>query len=176
MGIWDRVKKGFDSGGVKLRVECPRTFRFTDSTLPLAVEVQNSTDEPRTVTALKVKIEGDETDREATDRPEVSYEQDEAITLAAGESTVVEMQVPLSAGGVAEMLTGADVPGWMQQAGKIAGMARGAGDKNSRYRVSVAPTVEGFQLQKWSSTLIRHLQPNEKEIGKGWSYKFGPGG
>ena len=173
MGIWDRVKKGFDSGGVKLRVQCPQTFRFTDAELPLAVELQNSTDEPRTVTALKVKIEGDESDREATDRPDVSYEQGESIALAAGETKIVELQVPLSAQGVTEMLTGDDVPGWMQQAGKLTGAARGASTKDSRYRVSVAPSVEGFQLQKWSSTLTRHLKPNEKEIGKGWTYKFG---
>jgi hypothetical protein len=173
MGIWDRVKKGFDSGGVKLRVQCPQTFRFTDSELPLAVELQNSTDEPRTVTALKVKIEGDESDREATDPPDVSYEQDEAIMLAPGETRIVELGVPLSAQGVAEMLAGADVPGWMKQAGKLAGMARGADTKDSRYRVSVAPTVEGFELQKWSSTLTRHLKPNEKDLGNGWSYSFG---
>jgi hypothetical protein len=173
MGIWDRVKKTFDSGGVKLRVQCPQTFRFTDAELPLAVELHNAAEEPRTVTALKVKIEGDESDREATDQPDVSYEQSESITLAAGETRIVELQVPLSAGAVAEMLTGDDVPDWMRQAGSLVGAARGASTKDSRYRVSVAPTVEGFQLQKWSSTLTRHLKPNEKEIGKGWTYQFG---
>jgi hypothetical protein len=170
MGIWDKVKKGFDSGGVKVRVDCPQKFRFSDPELPLAVELQNSTEEPRTVTKLKVKIEGDESDREATDRPDVSYEQDEPIMLAPGETKVVELRVPLSAQNVAELLTGDDVPGWMKKAGKVAGVAL-PDDRDDWYRVSVAPAVEGFQLVKWSSTRIRHLKPNEKDLGKGWSYK-----
>jgi len=133
----------------------------------------NSTEEQRTVTALEVKIQGDEPDREATDPPDVSYEHGESITLAAGETKIVELHVPLSAHGVAEMLTDADVPGWMQQAGKLAGAARGAGTKDGWYRVEVAPSVEGFKLQSWSSTRIRHRKPNEREIGEGWTHTFG---
>jgi hypothetical protein len=86
---------------------------------------------------LKVKIQGDESDREATDPPDVSYEHGESVTLAAGETRIVELQVPLSAHGVAEMLTDGNVPGWMQQAGKLAGVARGASAKDGWYRVEV---------------------------------------
>lgn len=63
MGLWDKIKKMFDTGGVKLEFETPGVFRWQDDALPVVVTLVNTTEEPRTVRQLTFEIS--ESDREA---------------------------------------------------------------------------------------------------------------
>jgi hypothetical protein len=179
--VWNRIKKMFDHGGVKLRYDFPKAFKWQDPVLPVAVELTNTTDEERAVVNLAFKIAEDSSNRSkddkdgswATDaRTFLTYEHPVDVRLAPGEATTVEVDIPLSAQGILDASGGADEqPGWAATA--IAAIS--AFDNMKRfdksYMLSVCHTVEGYRPAPMRGRSIRHLRPGES--AGSWSRHFG---
>lgn len=56
MGLFSGLKKMFDTGGIKVSLDAPKSFSWDDGGIPVTVTVTGG-DEPRTVTALEFELE-----------------------------------------------------------------------------------------------------------------------
>jgi len=172
MGLWDKIKKVFDTGGVKLRFETPVVFRWQDDALPVVVTLVNTTEEPRTVRRLTFEIS--ESDREAPGskadstagssedlRTVLTYEHELAVAIEPGAEATVEVAVPLSIGGTVEAVDDGPVPGWLSKVGDAMSSARAHATGRRWYRLTVSRVVEGFDTSSGTTKDIRHLAPGE---------------
>lgn len=111
MGFFDKIKKAFDTGGIKVELEAPKSFDWGDQTIPTRVTIVGHESEPRSIQSLSftLKDEGDNKmapgmrDKDRPGRPDgrrfsSSYEHLVALELGPGETHTIEVGVPLSAG------------------------------------------------------------------------------
>lgn len=131
VGLFSGLKKFFDTGGVKVALEAPRSFSWDDGGIPVTVTLTGGK-EPRTVTALEFELEDipeDEDgpvgarnrDRSRTrvrsrSRFRMAFTHEGPFELAAGEVRTFELEVPVGAehdpgSGVAEAVVGAILGG-----------------------------------------------------------------
>src|SRR5690606_29620055 len=61
MGFFSGLKKAFDTGGIKITLDAPKTFSWEGDGIPVTVTVIGG-DEPRTITALEFELEDDPND------------------------------------------------------------------------------------------------------------------
>ncbi len=161
MGLFDAVKKAFDTGGIKVGLDAPKDFRWSDASIPVTVTLTGHKAEPRTVTALEFKLEEDEDDTPGTtgSRTRVttggggglSYTRTETIELQPSQVVTVEVQVPLKPDEAATKEAG-----WV---GKVveAIVLNGTIRFNSKwYKLSVYTTVEGAAASRGTSQRIRN--------------------
>lgn len=184
MGLWSKIKKAFDAGGVKMRIDSPEAFRWEDPTLSVAVELTNSTEEERVVTLLEFAIDEtrDASERRQADKEQASrrdprtymtYGHEVDIRLAPGETTTTTIDVPLSLTGALDVLDGAgEAPGWMSKVGDAIGKVRDFTDDEMWYDLSVRQVVEGANVSATKSRRIRRLRPGELQKGI-WTVDFG---
>jgi hypothetical protein len=180
--VWNRIKKMFDHGGVKLRYDFPKAFKWQDPVLPVAIELTNTTDEQRAVVNLSFKLSEDMSNRKSKDGKDVSvtaeartfliYEHPVDVKLAPGETSTVELEIPLSAQGILDASGDADdQPGWATAALS----ALSAFDTMKRfdrsYMLSVCHSVEGYRPAPVRGRSIRHLRPGES--AGSWTRHFG---
>ncbi len=184
MGLWSKIKKAFDAGGVKMRIDSPEAFRWEDPILSVAVELTNTTEEERVVTLLEFAISEtrDASERRLADKKQASrrdprtyttYRHEVAIRLGPGETTTSTIDMPLSLTGALDVL-GADgqAPGWMSKVGDAIGKVRDFTDDEMWYDLSVRQVVEGANVSATTSRRIRRLRPGEIQKGA-WTINFG---
>lgn len=187
MGIFDKIKKAFDKGGVGVDIDCPETFRWSDGSLPVAVQLTNSSDEERVITHLTLSL-GEDTllaDRDEDDSPSerarekrrleesaTTFEHREPITLAPGEVRALEIDLPLSLSDALDTVGAGDAaPGWLQTASKVLDAANEIRSDAEWYRLKVRPHVDGFSAAEVESRRVRNLRLGESQVGL-WTHRF----
>lgn len=160
MGLFDSIKKAFDAGGIKVKLDAPKTFEWSDASIPVTVTLTGHKTEPRTVTGLAFELEEDDVDRSpggtgsrvSTGRgPTLRYREEVAIELAPLETVAVDLQVPLTPDAAVT-----DAAGWV---GKVAEVVAALGTitlSADWYKLSVRTTVEGAAASKGTSRRIRN--------------------
>ena len=188
MGFLDKVKKVFDKGGVKVDIDLPETFHWSDGLLPVAVQLTGG-DEDRVITQLEMTLTedmllGDRPDDESPSERSrrerraknsaVTYTHNEPITLPAGTEQVVSIDFPLSLQGAAEAAgLGDDAGGGLLGAASTAmGLFKEATRDQEWYRLKVAATVEGFSASPTTSQRIQNLRTGETKRGI-WTHRWG---
>lgn len=161
--VWNKIKKMFDFGGVKRKLDLPPAFSWNDPVLPVAVRLTNTTDEERVVVKLSFKIsesttgskDGDQKSASET-RTFVHFQHPVEIRLAPGAEETVEVEIPLSVKGTLDAEDG-EVPGWMSTAASALGSFQNMTRNDRNYTVSAGHTVEGFKPTGLSGRSVRHL-------------------
>ncbi|MBK5222906.1 MAG: hypothetical protein JJE52_08530 [Acidimicrobiia bacterium] len=130
MGILDKIKKAFDKGGVEIDIDCPEIFRWGDGVLPVAVRLENESDEERLVTSLELSLaedllladHSDETPSERArrnrqnEKSAVTFNHESPITLAPGQVLTLEIEFPLSPQGALDSVgAGEEAPAWLSR-------------------------------------------------------------
>ncbi|HRN30129.1 MAG TPA: hypothetical protein PK781_05775 [Terrimesophilobacter sp.] len=163
MGFFSGLKKMFDTGGVKVALDAPKTFSWDDGGIPVTVTLTGG-DEARTVTALEFEFE-DEPDgggspglgsrNRERDRSRIStrsqfrmlFTHEGPFELGAGEVKTFELTVPITTeqnpgSGVAEAVIGAVLGGTLNF---------GA----AWYKLSVGAPVEGAKAVRTTSQRLK---------------------
>jgi hypothetical protein len=156
LGFFDSIKKAFDAGGIKVRLETPNSFKWSDGSIPVTVKLTGHKTEPRTVTNLRFTLaeEREDSSGETTSisrrnqGASVSVDRSESIELQPLQEDTIDFAMPLATGG---------------EAGSVAAMAGKVMDAISLfsthaqwYSLSVHTTVEGAKAQKGTSHRIRN--------------------
>jgi len=160
VGLFSGLKKLFDTGGIKLALDAPKTFSWDGDGIPVTVTVTGG-DEPRTVTALEFELEdvpeGDgpvgsrHRDRSSgfssRNRFRMSFTHDGPFEVAANEVKTFELTVPIEAqhnpgSGVADAVIGAVLGGSLNF---------GA----AWYKLQVGAPVEGAKMTRTTSRRIK---------------------
>lgn len=165
MGFFDSIRKAFDAGGIKVRLDAPSTFRWSDASIPVTVTLVGHKEEPRTVTELTFTLEEEDEDERA--RPgarrsgtrisnrssggSLTFTRTETIELAPLQEVQVQVQVPLTPD--AQLTDAAGVVGAAITA--IAALGTITFSK-PWYRLSVHSTVEGASVSKGTSRRIKN--------------------
>lgn len=111
MGLFDKIRKAFDTGGIKVHLEAPDRFDWADPGIPVRVTLTGHESEPRTITHLSCTLKdvGDNQgapgmrDRDEPHRPDgrrfrSSHDHLLALPLPPGQTHAVELAVPLPGG------------------------------------------------------------------------------
>lgn len=193
MSFWSKVKRALSAGGIKVRMDVPPAFRWSDESLPVALELRNATEEPRTVKAFRIAILPQEADDDRSsksisvgsgtpparrggppdDTNEMGgfrYRTESPLTIGPGETLHTTIEVPLSAQQIGLEL-GDAAPDWLGKASKMFDQARDLTAKEPHYYVFLRTEVEGYSGTSVLNRPIRHLKPDEKMTS--WSSKFG---
>src|SRR5690625_777902 len=166
MGFLDRIKKFFDTGGIKVAVAAGKTFRWSDDILPVDITVTNSADEPRTVNSVRLQFVEYDRENPATMRKvHGRYEGmnlflNEPFTVEAGSQPSQHVDMPLSVTGVAEKI-GAEAPEWLTGLSNVVNTVKELNRDNEWYQLRVIPDVEGFSATKVATHRIRNLRAGE---------------
>ena len=158
MGFFDAIKKNFDAGGIKVKIDTPKSFKWSDGSIPVTVTLTGHKTEPRTVTNLRFTLE-QEHEREEDDKGSfiVSHRSEsaalivnrnETIELQPLEEVTVQMDIPLATDGEAGS-TGAMVGKAMDVISTFSGDAQW-------YTLAAHTTVEGAKQEKGASRRIRN--------------------
>lgn len=158
MGLFDKIRKAFDTGGIRVRLEAPGHFDWQDPGIPVQVTLTGHDAEPRTVQHLSFTLKdvGDNQgapglrDRDERHRPDgrrfsARFDHPLGLQLAPGEERVVEVVVPLPGGeepGLADRMSfGPD------------GVTLHLGDQ--WYVLSVSAPVEGATMARAATSRLR---------------------
>lgn len=112
MGLFDRIRKTFDTGGIGVDLEAPKTFDWGDATIPVRVTLTGHDAENRSIQQLNfsLKDDGDNAlapgmrDRDRPRQPDgrrftATYVHLLALQLPPGETRTLEIAVPLAGNG-----------------------------------------------------------------------------
>ncbi|GAA5150349.1 hypothetical protein GCM10025768_15060 [Microbacterium pseudoresistens] len=170
MGFFDKITHMFDDGGIDVMLEAPKTFRWSDPSIAVAVTITNGADEQRRVEEVRIQLAED--DREnpvSTQKVRGRYEglnvfYREPCTIEPGQSRTLRIDVALNATEALDQL-GAEVPGWMRGLGKAAGILSAMNDEHEWYLLRAIPSIEGFSAREIGVRRIRNLQAGEFDVG-----------
>lgn len=160
MGLFDSVRKAFDAGGIKVGLDVPKSFTWSDAAIPVTVTLTGHKTEPRTVTALSFELEEDDVDRSpagtgsrvSTGRgPVLRHREAVTVDLAPGETSTVEVQVALHPDAAVT-----DAAGWVGKAVEVVAALGTITLSADWYKLSVHTTVEGAAASKGASRRIRN--------------------
>lgn len=160
MGLFDAIKKAFDTGGIKVALDAPKTFAWSDAAIPVTVTLTGHKTEPRTVTALEFQLEEDEKNigepgnsrigNSSTHDGRLTYRRTEKIELQPLQVVTVEVQVPLNKDAVASKgLVSEKVLDALVFSGTIK-------TSSPDFKLSVFTDVEGAAASKGTSQNIRN--------------------
>ncbi|HEU4808860.1 MAG TPA: hypothetical protein VFT01_11410 [Homoserinimonas sp.] len=164
MGFFDGLKKAFDTGGIDVGLVAPKSFRWSDGTLPLTVILAGHQDEPRTVAALEVWLREDDEDsqdRRRGHREGVRMTVHGPFALAPGEVREVEIPFALSAASGVETASGEEAPAWLKAVSGAANALTEITRDTPWYRLSVEATVEGAGARKMTAHRIKNNRAGE---------------
>jgi len=158
MGLFSGIKKFFDTGGIKLALEAPKSFSWDDGGVPVTVTLTGG-QEARTVTALEFELEDVPDDDDgpvgsrnrgrsrssisSRNRFRMSFTHEGPFELAAGEVKSFELTVPIESqhnpgSGVADAVIGAVLGGSLNFSAAY-------------YTLKVGAPVEGANMTKTTS-------------------------
>lgn len=158
MGLFDKIKKTFNTGGIKVGLEAPKKFDWADQVIYARVTLTGHESEPRTIHHLDFTLEdvGDNQghpgmrDRDTPHRPDgrrfrSTYQHLIALELPPGEVRTIDVAFPL---GTAEGPTVVD---------RLSLTSGGAvlhfGDQ--WYELKVAAPVEGANMAKAATAKLK---------------------
>lgn len=164
MGFFSGLKKMFDTGGVKIALEAPKSFSWDGGGIPVTVTLAGGK-EARTVTALEFELEdipenddgpvgsrnrdssGSRTTFSTRNRFRMSFTHDGPFELAPGEVKTFELTVPVESqhnpgSGVADAVIGAVLGGSLNFSA-------------AWYRLKVGAPVEGAKMTRTTSRRIK---------------------
>ncbi|MBX3095010.1 MAG: hypothetical protein KF680_10815 [Cryobacterium sp.] len=163
MGFFSGLKKMFDTGGIAIALDAPKSFSWEGDGIPVTVTVTGG-EEPRTVTALEFELEDEpdgggspglssrNRDRDRTtissrNRFRMLFTHEGPFELGAKEVKTFELTVPIQTqhnpgSGVADAIVGAVLGGTLNF---------GA----AWYKLSVGAPVEGAKAIRTTSRRIK---------------------
>lgn len=108
MGLFDKIKKTFNTGGIKVALEAPKRFDWADEVIHTRVTLTGHESEPRTIQHLDFTLQDvgdnqghpgmrdrDEPHRADGRRYRSTYQHLIALELGPGESRTFEVRVPV---------------------------------------------------------------------------------
>lgn len=107
MGIFDAIKNAFDSGGLKVRMKAPNTFKFKDGSIPVTVKLTGHKTEARTVTNMRFTFKAEPKEgtplsaRNDEEGLTLTVDRDEPIELQPLQEVTIDFVMPLATGGEA---------------------------------------------------------------------------
>ncbi|MHA6670368.1 hypothetical protein ACX3O0_16025 [Homoserinimonas sp. A447] len=164
MGFFDGLKKAFDTGGIGLRLELPKAFRWSDGTLPITVTLTGHKEEPRTVTEFEVWLREDDDDSQSRMRGKregVRMTVHGPFELAPLEERSVEVPFALTAAAGVANVSGGEAPAWLKAVSGAATALTEATRDTPWYRLSVEASVEGARAKKMVSRRIKNNRLGE---------------
>lgn len=173
MGVFDKIRKAFDAGGIKTELHTPDEFRWQDEFLPVRVTLTGHDTEARTVTSIEIRLrdaERDDSNRSARDREHdgIRFEYREAVVLQPGESIALDIDFPLTASEVIDQVGATEkVPGWLSTAAKVIDTAQSLSVDSSHYVISATPKVEGAKMDRGVNRRIRQVGRGDFHVGGG---------
>lgn len=172
MGLFDKIKKAFDTGGIKVKIEAPKKFDWNDPAIPARVTVTGHESEPRSIAHLSFTLKDDGDNQGAPgmrdkDRPHqpdgrrftAHYDHLVALELGPGESRTFDVAVPLAAGNGG--------PGLIDRMSfNASGATLHFGDQ--WYVLSVAAPVDGATMSRADTTRLKASgRLGDRHIGLG---------
>ena len=167
MGFFDNVKKAFDTGGIDVDVDAPKTFRWSDGSIPLTVTIRGHESEERAITSIELELREDDRDPHdhADDRRKknrgISQTIAEPRVIAAGETVTLELKLVLDAASAVEEASGEDAPAWLKAVGAATNVLSELNRETPWYQVKVTPEVEGAGAKKIATQRIKNLGVGE---------------
>ena len=159
MGFLDGLKKAFDTGGIDLGLAVPKSFRWSDGTVPITVTLGGHKEEPRTVTQLALWLREDDADsqqRRSGHREGVRMIVNGPFELAPLEEKTIEVPFALTAAAGVASVSGEEAPAWLKAVSGAASALTEATRDTPWYRLSVEVTVEGAGAQKMVARRIKN--------------------
>lgn len=173
MGLLDRVKKAFDTGGITTELHTPDAFRWQDGTLPVSVTLTGHETEPRTITSIEIRLrdaERDDDNHSARERERegIRFTYEETVVLQPGQSATIQVDFPLTTSQIIDGVgaTG-QVPGWLATAAKVVDTVQSLDTESSHYVITATPKVEGAKLKRGVSRRIRQIGRGDLFTGTG---------
>lgn len=171
MGLFDKVKKALDTGGIKTELHTPDAFRWQDETLPVSVRLTGHESEPRTITSIEIRLrdaerdDGNQSARER-ERDGIRFEYRETVVLQPGETIALDIDFPLTTSEIIDRVgASGQVPGWLSTAAKVVDTAQSLSTDSSHYVISATPKVEGAKLERGVSRRIRQIGRGDFFVG-----------
>lgn len=166
MGFLDNIKKAFDSGGIDVEIDVPKTFRWSDGSLPVSVTIDGHESEPRTITSIRLQLVEDDDDESSVRRERgrldgLNFTQTETITIEPGGTVTRVLSLPLTVGDAVSTVTDAEAPGWLSAVSKATSAISELTRETPWYILRVIPEVEGAGAKKIASRRIRNLRTGE---------------
>ncbi|MEJ7837369.1 MAG: hypothetical protein WKF81_01055 [Thermomicrobiales bacterium] len=171
MRFLDKIKKGFDTGGVALDLSAPKQFRWSDETLALSLTLAGHDTEVRTISSIKFRL------REATrssenksardrEREGIRYTRSEPLVLQPGESATIDIQFPLTISEIFEQAGALEnAPGWLKTAVNVVDTGSKLSMSSSDYTISATPEIEGANMSKGVSRRIEQVGVGDFHFG-----------
>lgn len=153
MGLFDAIKKAFDAGGIKVKLDVPKSFKWSDGSIPATVTLIGHKAETRIVENLRFtlteRVENEDGSRNlAGGGAKLSINRSEPIELQPLQELTVEVVFPLPTAGEQGSVTAA--------AGKIMDLKGRFGHDAQWYTLAVHTTVGGAKARKSASRRIRN--------------------
>ncbi len=151
MGIFSELKKAFDTGGVKVAIDVPKSFDWKAGGIPVTV-ILTGADEPRTVSALEFELTDD-----PDNTPNRTYGIDDSfhmtwthpvtIGLAPGQLVSIPITVPV---------TPQDNPGAFGADAVFTALRGGTLNFGAAwYSLKVGAAVEGYKARRVASKRLK---------------------
>jgi hypothetical protein len=159
MGFLDSIKKAFNTGGIDVGLTVPKSFRWSDGTLPITVTLSGHEDEPRTVTELDLWLREDDADSQQRTRGRregVRMIVPGPWELAPGEEKSVEVPFALTAAAGVGNASGEEAPAWLKAVSGAATALTEATRDTPWYRFSVEVAVDGAGARKMVARRIKN--------------------
>jgi len=173
MGLFDKVRKAFDTGGIATELDVPDAFRWEDESVPVNVRLTGHESEPRTITSIEFRLrnaERDDANQTAKERERdgIRFEYREPVVIQPGQTVALDIDFPLTTSEIIDRVgaTG-QVPGWLATAAKVVDTAQGLSTDSSHYVISATPKVEGAKMDRGVSKRIRQVGRGDFFIGTG---------
>ncbi len=172
MGFLQWIKAQFDRGGIGMKLELPRDFKWSDGEIPLTVVLTGHKTEPRVLGGPHFVVADDEetsdNDQPSGARVRHVWDREGFVELGAAEQLRLAVLVPLPGETTREEIEhqafGREASGFMEKV--FLAVAGGAPPSIiGRYLVSVEGDVEGANKPKRASKHIRQRKGPSFGIG-----------
>lgn len=172
MGFLQWIKTQFDRGGIGMKLELPRDFKWSDGEIPLTVVLSGHKTEPRLVNGLRFTISDDEESRDSEQhsgtRVRHVWDREGSIQLGPTEQARLEIIMPLpgeeTRDEIEQRAFGRAASGFAEKA--FLAVAGGVPPASvSRYLVTVEGDVDGANKPKRASKHIRQRKGPAFGIG-----------
>lgn len=178
MGFMDSLRKQFDRGGIKVKLDLPKGFNWADGVIPAQVTVTGHKAEPRKVREFHFLVQDDEKSQSSSDSTpsviRVEWTQEGEIDLAPGETRQFDLGIvippPATRSEKEDQAFGRPAQGFMEKA-FMAVAGAPSPESFNRYLVTVEVEVEGAAKPKKATQHIKQGRGMSVSIG-GATMKF----